>query len=80
MAYEGPGVYRHYKTMRYVAIGTATHTETQEQFVVYRRMSDPGAQLYVRPLKMFNEMVDLGSGVFAPRFVLLSRHERPKGK
>lgn len=33
-----PGMYRHSKTGNYyVLLGTGTHTETQEQFVVYRR-------------------------------------------
>ncbi|MBM84239.1 MAG: hypothetical protein CMJ78_27100 [Planctomycetaceae bacterium] len=50
------GRYRHYKGNEYIVLGVATHSETDEQLVVYR----PGygeRGLWVRPLAMFNETV-----------------------
>ena len=32
-----PGRYRHYKGNEYTVIGTARHSETLEEFVVYRQ-------------------------------------------
>ncbi len=56
------GVYEHYKGMRYRVLGVARHSETLEEMVVYRALYGVG-EVWVRPLKMFVEMV--GS---APRF------------
>jgi hypothetical protein len=33
-----PGVYRHYKGQRYEVLGVARHSETEEEFVVYRAL------------------------------------------
>ena len=53
-----PGTYRHYKGNLYEVIGTATHSETEETLVVYRALyGDYG--LWVRPLTMFEEDVEL---------------------
>ena len=53
-----PGTYRHYKGNLYEVIGTATHSETEETLVVYRALyGDYG--LWVRPLPMFQEDVEL---------------------
>ena len=51
-----PGRYRHYKGQEYDVIGTARHSETEEEFVVYRaRYGDRG--LWIRPRTMFEEVV-----------------------
>ena len=61
-----PGVYRHYKGKFYEVLGTATHSETGERVVVYRTCyGDRG--LWVRPLAMFMETVEL-DGRELPRF------------
>ena len=61
-----PGVYEHYKGKRYDVVGVATHTETQEVFVVYCPLyNDEG--LKIRPLEMFEQDV-LVDGVTMPRF------------
>ena len=53
-----PGKYRHYKGNEYEVIGVARHSETDEQMVVYRALyGDMG--LWVRPAKMWNEMVEV---------------------
>ena len=51
-----PGIYRHYKGNEYRVYGIARHSETSEQLVVYRPLYGAG-ELWVRPLKMFNESV-----------------------
>lgn len=61
-----PGNYRHYKGGNYQVIGTARHSETDEQLVVYRCLYDNDS-LWVRPLAMFLETV-LVEGRVVPRF------------
>jgi hypothetical protein len=52
-----PGLYRHYKGNDYEVVGVATHSETQESLVVYRALYGEYG-LWVRPLAMFEELVD----------------------
>jgi cupin 2 domain-containing protein len=60
------GRYRHYKGNEYTVIGTARHSETLEEFVVYRQeYGDHG--LWVRPRLMFAETVKV-DGREVPRF------------
>ena len=61
-----PGIYKHYKGNLYQVVEVATHSETLEELVVYRPMYGEQA-LWVRPLAMFTEEVDVG-GVMVPRF------------
>ena len=64
-----PGKYRHYKGNEYEVLGTATHSETGEDLVVYRALY--GARgLWVRPLGMFSESVQLETGP-VPRFLYI---------
>lgn len=52
------GIYRHYKGQRYRVLGTARHSETMEEVVVYQALyGDYG--LWVRPAIMFCETVEL---------------------
>jgi len=61
-----PGRYQHYKGKYYVVFGVAKHSETEEELVVYR--TDYGDKsLWVRPLTMFTESVEV-NGVTTPRF------------
>ncbi len=53
------GKYRHYKGNFYQVIEVATHSETEEKLVVYRPMYGERA-LWVRPLEMFNETLEVG--------------------
>jgi len=51
-----PGIYRHFKGNRYQVIDIATHSETAEQFVVYRALyGDNG--MWIRPIGMFDETI-----------------------
>ena len=51
------GLYKHFKGTIYEVIGIATHSETQEQLVIYRQISDKN-KLWARPLEMFTSKVD----------------------
>jgi hypothetical protein len=60
------GIYEHYKGNRYEVLGIAKHSETLEEMVIYRApYGDMGT--WVRPLKMFEEKVEI-EGKFIPRF------------
>ena len=50
-------VYKHFKGNYYLVVDIATHSETKEQYVVYRRLYGDGA-LWIRPLEMFLSEVD----------------------
>ena len=52
------GIYEHYKGKRYEVIGVARHSETLEEFVIYRALYGDKT-LWVRPLKMFLEYVEI---------------------
>jgi hypothetical protein len=71
-----PGIYKHYKGNLYQVIEVATHSETLEKVVVYRPMYGEQA-LWVRPLAMFTEEVDVG-GVLVPRFAWQSAGPAPQ--
>ena len=61
-----PGRYRHFKGKENELIGTALHSETMEEMVVYRALyGDCG--LWVRPAVMWTEEIDR-DGYRGPRF------------
>jgi hypothetical protein len=54
------GKYKHYKGNFYRVIGVTKHSETLEELVVYEALYDnPESKLWVRPLKMFIEEVEV---------------------
>ncbi len=61
-----PGKYRHFKGNLYQVEDVAQHSETLEYFVVYRALYGE-AGLWIRPLKMFTEIVERDGKSF-PRF------------
>ena len=59
-----PGIYRHYKGKEYQVIGVATHSETEEELVVYRALYGSFG-LWARPAAMFGETIEFeGKRVF----------------
>ena len=62
-----PGRYRHFKGSEYEVIGTARHSETLEEMVVYRALYGDGG-LGVRPAAMWSETVER-DGYCGPRFI-----------
>jgi hypothetical protein len=62
-----PGIYRHYKGKEYEVYDIARHSETEEELVVYRCLYGDHS-LWVRPLSMFSESVQLEDGSQVPRF------------
>ena len=63
------GIYEHYKGARYLVLHIARHSETQEELVVYQALYGK-QELWVRPLAMFVEHVEVNSRL-VPRFKLL---------
>lgn len=63
-----PGIYRHYKGPLYEVLGVARHSETEAPLVVYRALYGEYG-LWVRPLEMFTERVDV-RGETVARFEL----------
>ena len=64
------GRYQHYKGEFYEVIGTARHSETLEELVVYKALYDSefgNNALWARPKKMFLETVNI-DGKDVPRF------------
>lgn len=64
-----PGIYKHYKGNEYQVIDTATHSEDETMYVVYRPLYGD-RKLWIRPLKMFTEMVNVDNTI-KPRFEYL---------
>jgi len=63
------GIYRHFKGNTYQVIDIARHSENQQYMVLYRALY--GARgLWVRPLEMFVEEVEI-EGQKRPRCALI---------
>ena len=71
--HPAPGLYRHFKGNLYELVEVARHSETLEEYVVYRALyGDRG--LWVRPLGMFTEEIER-DGVRQRRFAPVSSEE-----
>ena len=60
------GKYRHFKGNEYEVVAVGKHSETLEDYVIYRALYGEGGY-WVRPLSMFFEDVERDGKVF-PRF------------
>ena len=60
------GRYRHFKGNEYEIIAIAKHSETTEDYVVYKALYGDGG-MWVRPASMWNETVER-DGVTYKRF------------
>ena len=63
------GRYRHFKGNEYEVIAIAKHSETTENYVVYKALYGDGG-MWVRPASMWNETVDR-DGVTYKRFTYI---------
>lgn len=73
-----PGRYRHYKGNEYTVVGTARHSETLEDMVVYRQEYGEHG-LWVRPKQMFLETMKV-EGQEVPRFQSLGSSSEKVGE
>lgn len=65
-----PGRYRHFKGQEYEVLGTAAHSETLEEHVVYRALYGERG-LWVRPRTMWDQHVER-DGYSGPRFTKIA--------
>lgn len=63
------GKYRHFKGNEYEVIAIAKHSETTEDYVVYKALYGDGG-MWVRPASMWNETVER-DGVTYKRFTYM---------
>lgn len=68
-----PGKYRHFKGNEYEVIGTAKHSETMEEMVVYRALYGEFG-LWVRPASMWEEIIERDGKTFQ-RFTYIGDEE-----
>jgi cupin 2 domain-containing protein len=73
-----PGRYRHFKGNEYTVVGTARHSETLEEMVVYRQEYGEHG-LWVRPKAMFSETVKVDDRE-VPRFQPLGSSSEQVGE
>lgn len=59
-------LYRHYKGGLYRVLAEGFHSESLEEMTIYMSVKD--GKVWVRPTKMFHELVDLPNGTVVPRF------------
>ncbi len=52
------GIYKHYKGNLYKVLGTATHSESLENMVIYEKQYDDFSA-WVRPIAMFEEWIEI---------------------
>lgn len=62
-----PGIYRHFKGILYEVYGVGKHSETLEELVFYRKLTDDYS-CWIRPVGMFLEHVER-DGYTGPRFI-----------
>ncbi|MCF7981699.1 MAG: DUF1653 domain-containing protein [Pseudomonadales bacterium] len=60
------GIYQHFKGNRYQVLEIARHSETMEEFVVYKALYGERG-IWIRPLVMFDETIER-NGVRLKRF------------
>ena len=53
-----PGLYEHYKGLKYEVIGACRHSEALEELVVYKALYGD-YRMWARPLEIFNEVIEV---------------------
>jgi cyclomaltodextrinase / maltogenic alpha-amylase / neopullulanase len=61
------GRYRHFKGNEYEVVGVARHSESLEEYVIYKPLYESMSEYWIRPLAMFLETVER-DGTVLPRF------------
>ncbi len=51
------GIYKHFKGNYYLVLDIAKHSETKEEYVIYRELYNDG-NIWIRPIDMFLGEVD----------------------
>lgn len=64
------GTYKHYSGKTYQVLGVGRHSETLDEYVIYKALYGEG-DLWMRPLTMFLETIEI-EGKIVPRFALLT--------
>ena len=65
------GKYRHFKGNEYEVIAIGKHSETTEDYVVYKALYGDGG-MWVRPASMWNETIER-DGVTYKRFTYIGK-------
>jgi hypothetical protein len=66
------GIYKHYKGGSYQVLGVGIHSETLEEYVIYKALYGQGLT-WLRPLSMFLEEVEV-KGLPQRRFKFVSKN------
>lgn len=67
------GTYKHFKGDLYEVLGIGVCTETGQEYVIYNTLKqNTPSTLWLRPLKMFQEAVEV-DGKVVPRFTLIEK-------
>jgi hypothetical protein len=66
MSVDVKGKYKHFKGKEYEVLGIAKHSETLEEFVVYKALYGEGC-IWIRPKNMFFGKKEI-NGVLVDRF------------
>ena len=51
------GIYKHFKGNYYLVLDIAKHSETKEEYVIYRELYNDG-NIWIRPIDLFLSEVD----------------------
>lgn len=51
------GIYKHFKGNYYLVLDIAKHSETKEEYVIYRELYNDG-NIWIRPINLFLSEVD----------------------
>lgn len=67
------GIYKHFKGNYYLVVHIGKHTDTLDEFVVYKALYDNG-DIWIRPLYQFEEAVKYNNKC-VPRFEFIMNVE-----
>lgn len=65
---EANKIYRHFKGDYYLVLEIAKNTETNEEYVIYRKFADDEETVWARPMESWAAPVITEMGAEIPRF------------